>query len=91
MKKHEPKQTREHAPVYDKLLHRKKRKYSFLMLLIFAVVYFFAAIIATAELKDIAAVDIMGLPLAFYVGTLVFVAGVIITRIYLVRSMKDWN
>lgn len=76
---------------FDEVRFRKQFVFSFSLLLIFALVYFFAAVVTTKELKHIAAIDILGLPLAFYLGVLVFVVGVVVTRLYLVKILKDWR
>lgn len=80
------KQTEEQTPVYDKALYRKRRNFSLSLLIIFSAVYFFAAVLTTSEFKEIAALDIFGLPFAFYIGTFVFMLGVVITRIYLIKN-----
>ncbi len=73
-------------PVFDEQHYRKKLKLSFTLLLVFTVTYFLAAIITTRELKDIAVLEIMGIPLAVYLGMLVFIVGIVVTRISLVKN-----
>jgi len=46
-------------------------------------VYFVAAMIATPEFASIARIEIAGLPMAFYTGILVFVVGIVVTRMCL--------
>lgn len=53
----------------------------------FLIIYFVAAIITTRELAGIAAISIGGLPLGFYVGLMVIVAGVVAARLFLVLDV----
>jgi len=53
------------------------------LILMFAVVYFAGALVATREMSHIAQIEIASLPLAFYTGVLVFVVGIIVTRMCL--------
>lgn len=91
MGKDEFRQTEEHKLVFNELLYKKKRNFSLLLLLFFTSIYFFAAIITTSEFKELAALNILGLPLAFYAGVLVFIAGVVVTRLYLLKTIKGWR
>lgn len=77
--------------VFDELRFKKQLSFSFSLFLIFALTYFFAAVVTTKELKHVAAIDIMGLPMAFYLGLLVFVVGVIVVRLYLIKTLKGWR
>lgn len=56
---------------------------------IFCIMYFVAALIATPEFAHIARIEIAGLPLAFYTGILVFVVGIVVTRMCLNLDKKD--
>lgn len=56
---------------------------------IFCIMYFVAALIATPEFAHIARIEIVGLPLAFYTGILVFVVGIVVTRMCLNLDKKD--
>lgn len=56
---------------------------------IFCIMYFVGALIATPEFAHIARVEIVGLPLAFYTGILVFVVGIVVTRMCLNLDNKD--
>lgn len=91
MKKEVSGKMEDQEPVFDELRFRKQFTFSFSLLLIFALTYFFAAVVTTKELKHVAAIDIMGLPLAFYLGLLVFVVGVVVTRLYLIKIQKGWG
>lgn len=57
--------------------------------LIFSVMYFVGALLATRELAHIAAIQILGMPLALYTGVLVFVVGLIVTIMCLNLDQKD--
>jgi uncharacterized membrane protein (DUF485 family) len=50
---------------------------------VFTIIYFAVAILTAAEFADLAATQILGLPLGFILGVGVIIAGLIITRIYL--------
>lgn len=50
---------------------------------IFCIMYFVAALIATPEFAHIARIQILGLPLAFFTGILVFLVGIVVTRMCL--------
>lgn len=91
MEKERLKTFEEEEPVFDESRYKKQFIFSFSLLFIFAAVYFLAAIITTKELKALAAIDILGLPLAFYLGILVFIVGVIVTRLYLMKISKGWR
>ncbi len=56
---------------------------------IFCIMYFVGALIATPEFAHIARIEIAGLPLAFYTGILVFVVGIVVTRMCLNLDKKD--
>lgn len=56
---------------------------------IFCIMYFVAALIATPEFAHIARIEIVGLPLAFYTGVLVFLVGIVVTRMCLNLDKKD--
>ncbi len=58
------------------------------LLAIFCTVYFVAALIATPEFKHIANIQILNLPLGFYTGILVFVVGIVVTRMCLNQDQK---
>ncbi len=67
---------------------RKRSIMSFVLLFIFAAAYFIAAIINTAEFKHVAGTQILGLPLAFHLGVLVFIVGLVVTHVHLAQSDK---
>lgn len=58
-------------------------KFAAILLAIYTVLYFGVALMTSASFKDIAAIEIIGLPLAVWGGLLIIVSGVIITRLYL--------
>lgn len=76
-------------PVFNAAIFRKKFITSFVLFFVFAVTYFGAAMINTAELKEIAAIMVFGLPVAFYLGVLVFVMGLVVTHLHLAKNTKD--
>lgn len=81
----------EHELDFNEARYKKQLVFSFTLLFIFAASYFLAAIITTKELKHVAAIDILGLPLAVYAGVAVFVVGVITVRLYLLKILKGWR
>lgn len=91
MKQEESAKNAEQGLVFDEARFKKQLVFSFSLLLIFALTYFFAAVVTTKELKQVAAIDILGLPLAFYLGLLVFLVGVVVTRLYLMKTLKGWR
>ena len=68
---------------YDEAKTSAKLRAAIKLLAIFCTVYFVAAMIATPEFSHIARIEIAGLPMAFYTGILVFVIGVVVTRMCL--------
>lgn len=58
-------------------------KFAAILLVIYTVLYFGVALMTSATFKDIAAMEVVGLPLAVWGGLLIIVSGVIITRLYL--------
>ncbi|WP_044406389.1 DUF485 domain-containing protein [Thiomicrospira microaerophila] len=58
-------------------------KFAGILLVIYTVLYFGVALMTSASFKDIAALEVIGLPLAVWGGLLIIVSGVIITRLYL--------
>lgn len=68
---------------YDSAATSRKLKAAIGLLAIFCTAYFVAAMIATPELAHIARIEIAGLPVAFYTGILVFVVGIVVTRMCL--------
>ena len=69
--------------VFDEAVLRRKLGAAVMLLAIFCIVYFSAAVIATREFAHIAGILILGIPLAVYTGVLVFVVGIVVTRICL--------
>lgn len=64
-------------------MNGSKVKFAGILLAIYTVLYFGVALMTSATFKDIAAVEIIGLPLAIWGGLLIIIAGVVITRLYL--------
>ncbi|HEV7455616.1 MAG TPA: hypothetical protein VGN96_02470 [Roseococcus sp.] len=71
----------------DAAISRKLRS-AIKLLAIFCVSYFVAAMIATPEFRHIAQIELLGLPLAFYTGILVFIVGIIVTRMCLNQDQE---
>ena len=72
--------------VLDEAVLKRKMWSAIKLLAVFCTVYFSAAVIATASFADIAGVPIFGIPLAIYTGLLVFVVGIIVTRMCLAQD-----
>lgn len=70
-------------------VRRKNFVFGFGLLGVFAAFYFGSAILTTAELKEIAGITILGLPLIVWKGFITILSGVIIARICLVRAGKS--
>lgn len=68
---------------FDEAATMQKLRAAIKLLAVFCAVYFTAAMISTPELAHIARIEILGLPLAFYTGILVFAAGLVVTRMCL--------
>ncbi|SFR49505.1 DUF485 domain-containing protein [Thiomicrospira sp. ALE5] len=66
-------------------MNSSKIKFASILLAIYTVLYFGVALMTSATFKDIAALEIIGLPLAVWGGLLIIVTGVVITRLYLRR------
>ncbi len=75
-------------PVFNEERYRKNFVTSFTLLIIFALTYFGAALLTTAEFKHIAALTILGVPLAVLLGMLVFVVGLGVTQLYLKKAAQ---
>lgn len=73
---------------YDESATKRKLWAAIRLLVIFCVVYFVAAMIVTPEFKHIANIQVFNIPLAFYTGVLVFVVGIIVTRMCLNQDQK---
>ncbi len=52
---------------------------------VFTAIYFIVAVLTSAEFAEFAATMIFGLPLGFYLGIGLIIAGLVITRIYLAK------
>lgn len=66
-----------------------KIKFAMTLLVIYTVLYFGVALMTSATFKDIAALNIAGLPLAIWGGLMIIVSGVVITRLYLIKMSKS--
>ena len=66
-------------------LSTKQAKWSWGLLAVFSVIYFVVAVLTSAEFADLAATMILGLPLGFYLGVFMIIAGLVIVRYYLAR------
>jgi putative solute:sodium symporter small subunit len=60
-----------------------RAKWAWGLMAVFTAIYFAVAILTSAEFADLAARMVLGLPLGFWLGIGVIIAGLIITRIYL--------
>jgi uncharacterized membrane protein (DUF485 family) len=77
------------TPSRDRAEYRQALALSLSLTVPFLAIYFLAAIITTRELATIAAIGIWGLPLGFYVGVAVLLAGVVVTRIFLMKTKTE--
>jgi len=68
-----------------------KTKFSATLLAIYTVLYFGIALMVSATFKDVAAMQVAGMPLAIWGGLMVIVTGVIITRLYLKKMDAEEN
>jgi nucleotide-binding universal stress UspA family protein/uncharacterized membrane protein (DUF485 family) len=74
-------------PVFQPEVFKKSFKFSFSLFVAFAIIYFGAVLLTSAPMKETAATIIMGLPLAIWAGWGTIIGGVVITRIYLAKSI----
>ena len=74
---------------YDEAVIGRKLRAALKLLAIFCICYFVAAMIATPEFRHIAQIEILNLPLGFYTGILVFVVGIVVTRMCLNQDQKS--
>ena len=72
---------------FDEARFKRKLGSAIKLTLIFSTMYFIAAMIGTRDFKAIGGIEILGMPLAIYTGMLVFVVGVVVTRMCL--NQKD--
>ena len=63
----------------------KRARWAWGLMAIFTAIYFVTAILTSAEFAELAATTVLGLPLGFWLGIIVIVSGLIITRIYLAK------
>mgnify|MGYP001818542737 CR=1 FL=1 len=55
------------------------------LMALFSVIYFAVAVVTSAEFADFAAQMVLGLPVGFWLGMGVIIAGLVITRVYLAK------
>ncbi|WP_029934654.1 universal stress protein UspA [Thiomicrospira pelophila] len=67
-------------------MNGSKVKFAAILLAIYTVLYFGVALMTSATFKDIAAFEIIGLPLAIWGGLIIIISGVVITHLYLKKS-----
>lgn len=60
-------------------------RWSWGLLAIFTIIYFVVAVLTSSEFAELAATMVLGLPLGFLLGIGMIIAGLVITRIYLVK------
>lgn len=68
---------------FDDVAAKRRLWAAIKLLAVFCAVYFIAAMIATPEFANVARIEIVGLPVAFYTGILVFLIGLVVTRMCL--------
>ncbi|HAI59628.1 MAG TPA: hypothetical protein DCM32_07095 [Xanthomonadaceae bacterium] len=71
---------------FDETTVKRKLASAIKLLAIFCTAYFTAAVIATNEFAHIAGILVFGIPLAVIAGFLVFVVGIIVTRMCLAQD-----
>ncbi|MDR9497788.1 MAG: universal stress protein UspA [Hydrogenovibrio sp.] len=64
-------------------------RFAMIMLAIYTVLYFGVALMTSATFKDIAAAELLGLPLAIWGGLVIIISGVVITRLYLNKMTEE--
>lgn len=62
-----------------------RAKWAWGLMAIFTVIYFTVAILTSAEFAELAATPVLGLPLGFWLGIGLIIAGLVITRVYLMK------
>jgi len=55
------------------------------LMILYSVIYFAVAVVTSAEFADFAAQMVLGLPVGFWLGMGVIIAGLVITRVYLAK------
>ena len=66
-------------------LSTTQAKWSWGLLALFGAIYFVIAVLTSEAAAELAATMIFGLPLGFYLGVAMIIAGLIIVRYYLAR------
>lgn len=67
-------------------MNNSKVKFAAILLAIYTVLYFGVALMTSATFKDVAGLELIGLPLAVWGGLLIIISGVVITGLYLKKS-----
>ena len=67
-------------------LSTTRAKWSWGLLAVFGAIYFVIAVLTSEVAADLAATMILGLPLGFYLGVAMIIAGLVIVRYYLARG-----
>lgn len=67
---------------------RKRMRFSFGLLGLYALIYFLAALFTSAPFKELAQVGILGLPFGIWLGLSAIVGGLGITRVYLAKETR---
>ncbi len=80
-----PEEVAEIPPEAEEVFNRRLRiSYGFLA--VYALIYFSAALFTSAEFKDLAQIELVRMPLGVWMGLAVFITGVGITRLYLIKE-----
>ena len=66
-------------------LSTTQAKWSWGLLALFGAIYFVIAVLTSEAAAELAATMILGLPLGFYLGVAMIIAGLVIVRYYLAR------
>lgn len=77
---------KEVRPVFQPAVFKQRFNFSFSLFIIFAIIYFGAVLLTSAPMKETAAMIVMGLPLAIWLGWGLIISGVVITRVYLSKT-----
>lgn len=66
-------------------LSTSRARWAWGLMALFSAIYFAVAILTSAEFAELAATEVLGLPLGFILGVLMIIAGLVITRVYLAK------
>ncbi|WP_457568374.1 universal stress protein [Desulfurobacterium sp.] len=79
---------REEIPCkYDPALVKENFRSMGTLFFILCIIYFFAAIITSKPFKNVAALEIAGLPFGIWSGIFLVISGIILTRIYINKQI----